>query len=177
LMIRMIPPAPGDQNVDVEKVVHGAQGKSDSISRVESTVSGGKSSGASKIVAPVNGHDNLWTGAGRREGPTACLRRNSDTVRRSLFARARICRASSSLTLKEMVAIVLPYYRRSRVSKFRGRPFLKIPTLFQTSQETDSFHPGPGISETPLGLATGTDFLVCISIFPRLRLPAGITWR
>jgi hypothetical protein len=43
-------------------------------------------------------------------------------VRRSILARARIFRASSSLTLKEIVAMVLPYYRRRPLSKSGGVP-------------------------------------------------------
>ncbi len=122
VMIRMITPAPCHQNIDVQKVSHRAQGKSASIFRVESTVSGGRSSAPSKMVAPVSPHGESPTSAGIWEEPTACLRRNSDTVRRSILARARIFRASSSLTLKEIVAMVLPYYRRRPLSKSGGVP-------------------------------------------------------
>ena len=49
-VVHMIFPAPRDQHIDVEQVIHG---KSASNSRVDATVSGGNFPAGSKIKAPV----------------------------------------------------------------------------------------------------------------------------
>src|SRR6478735_6883394 len=51
-MIAMIAPSPGNQNVDVEQVMH--QGKSDNISFTASVASGATPGIGAKIIAPVN---------------------------------------------------------------------------------------------------------------------------
>ena len=53
LVVDMIGPPSGDENGDVQEVLHG---KSASRSRTSSVVSGGSFSSAAKIIAPVCGH-------------------------------------------------------------------------------------------------------------------------
>ncbi len=114
LVVGMIPPAPGDQHIDIQKMIHG---KSASMSRVDSTVSFGRSSAPLKIVAPVSGQRARDKGATRRIGAAARCRRNSETVSRSRRALARISLASSILILKEIVVMVVSYYTKRDTDK------------------------------------------------------------
>ena len=97
----VIGPPPRDEDIDIEEVLHG---KSERSSRTDSVVSGGWSSGAAKIIAPVcrqrtrRGFRGLWVGRLARR------RRYSETLIPSFFACDLIKRASSSLTLNEIVA-------------------------------------------------------------------------
>ncbi len=122
VVIQMIRPAPRNKHIDVQKAVHKPQGKLVSISRVASTVSGGTCFPASKISAHVNGQERVRiTAAGDRSGAVACRRRNSESVRRSCFARPGIIRASSELILNEMVC--MGYYRNTAQTIWReGSP-------------------------------------------------------
>ena len=105
-MIDMIGPAPCHKHIDVEKVSHG---KSASSSRTESVDSGGRSAFAVKIIAPVCLHLIRPSVAGLTlEARQACRRKYSERVNLSRFARERINRASSSVTLKLIVFIL--YY-------------------------------------------------------------------
>ncbi len=107
-VIRVIGPAPGEEEVHVQKVFHG---KSASISRTAALVSGGASGSGAKIVAPVCGHFTRPGAAGAASLPAARRRRYSDTVILKRFASARMRRASSSVTLKVSVftgIIVIP---------------------------------------------------------------------
>ncbi len=107
-VLDVVRPSPGDQHIDIEKVLHG---NSVSISRTRSVVSGGSSGRGAKISAPVWAQRVFFTI--RWDGSPIDRRlRNSETVKRSRLARRRICRASSSDTLKLIVFIritVLPY--------------------------------------------------------------------
>jgi len=101
-MLHVIGPAPGDENADIQKIFHG---KSASIPRTDSIVSGGWFAGAAKMIAPVRGQRICRGLAEAAAAPPARRRRYSETLTRSFLARARINRASSSLTLKVMVVI------------------------------------------------------------------------
>ena len=70
LVALVIAPTPSDQNVHIEKEFH--QGKSASISRTASEVSGGVPGGGAKIIAPVCGHLMRAGFAGGGDGATAC---------------------------------------------------------------------------------------------------------
>jgi hypothetical protein len=99
-MFRMVGPAPRQQHVYVEQVSHG---KSASISRTDSVLSGGRSARGAKIIAPVYLH-LIRAGAGPAVlRPVERRRRYSERVIFSRLARERIRRASSSLTLKDNV--------------------------------------------------------------------------
>jgi len=100
-MLGMIRPSPSDQNVHIEQEFH--QGKSTSISRTPRVVSGAVPGELSKIIAPVNSQRTRRSVPADGVVPVALRRRYSDRVVRSAFAKERIIRASSSLTLKVMV--------------------------------------------------------------------------
>jgi hypothetical protein len=105
-MIDMISPAPCHKHIDVEKISHG---KSASSSRTESVDSGERSAFAAKIIAPVCLHlVRRSVGGLVLEARQACRRKYCDRVNFSRFARERINRASSSVTLKLIVFIL--YY-------------------------------------------------------------------
>ena len=95
----MVGPTPRQEHVDIQKIPHG---KSDSISRTASVVSGEAPAGAAKISAPVNLQRTLP--ADPPAGfPAARLRRYADKLSRSRRANCRIRCASSSVTLKLIV--------------------------------------------------------------------------
>ena len=110
-VVDVIGPTPSNEDADIQKECHG---KSESRARTDSVVSGGWLSGAAKIIAPVCGQR---TRRGFRVAGSEALarrRRYSETLIPSFLARDRIRRASSSVTLKVIVVIVIPYYRKPR---------------------------------------------------------------
>lgn len=109
-VIGVLFPPPGHQYVDIEQIFHG---KSASISRTVSVVSGGAPAGEEKILAPVCSQRSRRTGLGGFLSFRARLRTYSERVIFPALASVRIRRASSIVTLKVRVGMVLPYYRIS----------------------------------------------------------------
>src|SRR2546423_13572145 len=101
-MVDVIRPAPGDQNIDIQKKLYG---KSERSSRTDSVVRGLWFSGAAKIIAPVCGHRTRRGFGERSAAPPARRRRYSETLTCSFLALDRIKRASSSVTLNVIVFI------------------------------------------------------------------------
>ena len=133
-MIHMIGPSPSDQNVDIEQVFH--HGKSDSISRTFPVVSGFWPDGA-KIIAPVYSQRTLCGGSEDCGSALAWRRRYSDRLVRCFFARERISRASSSLTLNEMVCIWYYGNTKARLSK----NLIALPVLHFLPNPCYNHHP------------------------------------
>ena len=104
-MVRMVRPTPSNQHIYIQQKSHGNEA---SISCTDSVVSGGRCGAGAKIVTPVSGQRVVVTSAAGVTAAFACLRRNSDTLSRSHFAKARIARASSSVTLN--VNVFMRYY-------------------------------------------------------------------
>jgi len=107
-VIGVLFPSPSHQHVNVEQVFHG---KSASISRTVSVVSGRAPAGDEKIFAPVCSQRTRRTGSDGLPLPKARPRTYSDRVIFLLRASDFIRRASSRVTLNVNVGMVLPYYR------------------------------------------------------------------
>ena len=98
-VIRVVGPTPSQKHVHIEEVFHG---KSASISRTNFVSIGGWSGKGAKIIAPVNSHFTC-VGAPIVRPTQARRLRYSETLSFSRFARDRISRASSSVTLNVKV--------------------------------------------------------------------------
>ena len=83
LMLHMIGPTPGDENIDVQEIFHG---KSERNSRTDSVVSGGWFSSAAKIIAPVCGQRTCRGFRGEAATLPARRRRYSETLTLSFLA-------------------------------------------------------------------------------------------
>jgi hypothetical protein len=113
LMTGMFFPPPGHQQVDIEQIFHG---KSASISRTVSVVSGRAPAGEENIITPVCSQRSRRTRLGVLPPFRARLRTYSERVILFPLASVRIRRASSIVTLKVSVGMVLPYYHTVALS-------------------------------------------------------------